>query len=107
MSLHVAKPFIRPLVLASAAFVIHIGAATAADSTGYTPRKAVPSERPLAYGDAQAAARQVLLGQPPASDAQRGAASKTEPRGRPVAYGDAQVAARQVLLGQPHASDAS
>src|SRR5437879_1288056 len=34
MSLHIAKLFSRPLALASAALVIHIGAATAADSTG-------------------------------------------------------------------------
>ena len=34
MSLHIAKLFKSPLALAAAALVIHIGAATAADSTG-------------------------------------------------------------------------
>jgi hypothetical protein len=34
MSLHIAKLFETPLALAGAALVIHIGAATAADSTG-------------------------------------------------------------------------
>jgi len=33
MSLHIAKLFKSPLALASAALVLHIGAATAADST--------------------------------------------------------------------------
>lgn len=169
MSLNIAKLFSRPLALASAALVIHIGAATAADSTGDIQQQmkellagtttahsapqsgppdgkvtnsaadaqefakqlllgttgsrvggaetikhsevagasgeTEPQQRPVAYGDAQAAARQLLLGQPHASDAS--ATGETEPQKRPVAYGDAQAAARQLLLGQHHASDAS
>jgi len=34
MSLHIAKLFKSPLALAGAALVIHVGAGTAADSTG-------------------------------------------------------------------------
>ena len=34
MSLHIAKRFIRPLVLASAAIFFHISVASAADSAG-------------------------------------------------------------------------
>ena len=89
MSLHIAKLFSRPLALASAALVIHIGTAPAADSTS---------------GDAQAAARQVLLGPSHANVA--GASRKTEPQERPAARGDAQAAARQLLLSQRRASDA-
>ena len=39
MSLHIAKLFKNPLALAGAALVIHIGAATAADSTGDTQQQ--------------------------------------------------------------------
>ena len=39
MSLHIAKLFKSPLALAGAALVIHIGAATAADSTGDTQQQ--------------------------------------------------------------------
>jgi len=134
MSLHIAKLFSRPLALASAALVIHIGAAAAADSTadvqqqarellaGTTAAHSAPQSglrdgkatRPTA--DAQELARQLLLGATGSrvGDAKTikhseiaGASRKTELRGRPVAYGDAQAAARQVLLGQHHASDAS
>src|SRR5436309_14310756 len=40
MSLHIAKFFKNPLALAGAALVIHIGAATAADSTGDVQQQA-------------------------------------------------------------------
>jgi hypothetical protein len=121
MSMHIAKLFSRPLALASAALVIHIGAAAAADSTygdaqaaarqvllgpsrvEVAPRNSEPQEHLVAYGDAQAAARQVLLGASHVEVA--GASRRAEPR--PVTYGDAQTAARQVLLGPSHASNAS
>src|SRR2546430_9935540 len=47
MSLHIAKFFKNPLALAGAALVIHIGAATAADSTGDVQQQA----RELLTGD--------------------------------------------------------
>jgi hypothetical protein len=123
MSMHIAKLFSRPLALASAALVIHIGAAAAADSTygdaqaaarqvllgpsrvevAGASRNSEPQEHLVAYGDAQAAARQVLLGASHVEVA--GASRRAEPR--PVTYGDAQTAARQVLLGPSHASNAS
>jgi hypothetical protein len=40
MSLHIAKLFKSPLALAGAALGIHIGAATAADSTGNAQQQA-------------------------------------------------------------------
>ena len=39
MSLHIAKLFSRPLALAAVALVIHVGTATAADSTGDTQQQ--------------------------------------------------------------------
>lgn len=134
MSLHIAKLFKSPLALASAALVIHISAATAADSTGdiqqlmkevltgtniahSAPRSGPPegnSTGPTV--DAQELVKQVLMGttgSPTRSDEAikhsevAGAAGETEPKQRPVAYSDIQEAVRQVLLGQHHASDAS
>ena len=134
MSLHIAKLFENPLALAGAALVIHIGAATAADSSGDAQQQArelltgtttahfaaqpPPRDdkvrRPTA--DAQELARQVLLGTTGSvvggAEAIKhsevaGASGKTARQARPVTHGDAQAAARQLLLGQPVASDAS
>ena len=134
MSLHIAKLFKSPLALAGAALVIHIGAATAADSTGDAQQQA----RELLTGtttahsapqsaardgkatgptaDAQELARQLLLGTTGSrvggaeaikqSEVAR-ASGETPRQARPVAHGDAQAAARQLLLGQRVASDAS
>src|SRR2546429_7404701 len=80
MSLHIAKFFKNPLALAGAALVIHIGAATAADSTG----------------DAQQQARELLTGTTTAHSAPQSAPRDGKVT-RPTA--DAQELARQVLLG--------
>jgi len=135
MSLHIAKLFSRPLALASAALVIHIGAATAADSTGDIQQQmkellagtsaahSAPQSGPrdgevtTPTADAQELVKQLLLG-PTASplggaetikhSEVAGVSGETEPQERPVAYVGMQAAAvRQVLLGQHHASDAS
>jgi hypothetical protein len=133
MSLHNAKLFIRPLVLASAALVVHIGAASAADSNGdiqqqmkdllagtitahSSPQSISRDDKVTrSTGDAQELAKQLLLGKTGSrvedtgtlkqSEA-AGTPAKTEPRKWRVAYGDVQAAMGQVLLGQPHASDA-
>jgi hypothetical protein len=160
MSLHNAKLFRPSLILASAALLVHIGVATAADSKGDIPQQAKESlagttkahyalqdgkessptpdahelarqllqgshpsrgastdpkpnaaetagetetqKHPRAYGDAQAAAQELLLGQHPASHASP--KGDTEPEKSAVAYGDAQTAAQQLLLGQHHVS---
>jgi hypothetical protein len=134
MSLHIAKLFKNPLALAGAALLIHIGAATAADSTGDAQQQArelltgTPSAhsapqsalrdgkvtRPTA--DAQELARQLLLattgsrvGDAAAikqSQVAR-ASGETVRQARPVARGDAQAAVRHLLLGQRVTSDAS
>jgi len=134
MSQHIAKFFVRPLTLASAAIVIHIGAATAGDLkgdaqqrmkevlTGTTTAHFAPQSEPLDAKvttrsvDSQESVRQLLLGIT-ASRARNtetikhseiaGASGRTEIRKRPVANGDTQAAVRQVLLGQHHARDAS
>ena len=136
MSLHNAKHFSRPLALASAAFLIHIGAATAADSIGdlqgqmnallagttaaYSAPQSGPrdaaAKKPTA--DAQDLVSQVLLGttsgsrlESTATTTRSGIArvsSETESGERLVSYGNTQVAVvQQLLLGQHHASDAS
>jgi hypothetical protein len=134
MSLHIPKLFSRPLALASAALVIHIGAATAADSTGdiqqqmrellagtptaHSAPQSAPRDNKVTspIADAQELARQLLLGTTGSrvggaetiKHAEVAAATReTEPQKRPLAYDDAQAAARQLLLGQHHASDAS
>ena len=134
MSLHIAKLFKSPLALASAALVIHIGAATAADSrgdaqqqarellTGITTAHSAPQSPPRdgkvtsRTADAQELAREVLLGTTGSrvggaevikqSEVAR-APGETARQARPVVRGDAQAAARQLLLGQRGASDAS
>lgn len=133
MSLHIAKLFSAPLALASAALVVHIGAATAADSTGDIqqqmrelltgtptahfapqsgPRDGKVTTRTV---DSQEVVKQLLLGTAGSRvggaetikhSEVAGALDKTDPPKRPVAYGDMQAAVRQVLLGQPYASDA-
>ena len=132
MSLHVAKPFGRPLFLASAALVFHIGAATAADSTadmqqqiqgvlaGASTAHSAPQSGPrdanltTKSADAQEFVKQVLLGTTGSRletikhSEVAVTSGKTESQKRAVAYSDLQAAAtRQVLLGQHHASDAS
>lgn len=134
MSLHIAKLFSRPLALALAALVIHVGAATAADSTGdiqqqikewltgattahSAPQSGLRDGQVMSpTADAQERAKQLLLGTTGsrvggAETIRRsevaGASGETEPQQRPLAYGDAQAAARQLLLGQRHASDVS
>ena len=80
MSLHIAKLFKNPLALAGAALVIHIGAATAADSTG----------------DIQQQMRDLLTGTITAHSAPQSGAARSKVT-RPTA--DAQDLARQLLLG--------
>jgi hypothetical protein len=133
MSLHIAK-LIRPLALASAALVIHIGGATAADSKGDVQEQirevltgtpsahfAPPSEPrdsrvTTRTVDSQEFVRQILLGTVASRVADTetikhsevsGVSGKTKTQRRPVAYGDVQVAVRQVLSGQHRARDAS
>ncbi len=134
MSRHIVKLFKAPLVLASAALVIHISAATAADSngdiqqqvremlTGTTTAHFVPqagvrdgqAKSPAA--DSQEFVKQLLLGTSTSRVADTeaikhtevaGASDKTEPQRRPVAREDMQTTVRQLLLGQAHASPAS
>jgi hypothetical protein len=135
MSLHITKLFKNPLALAGAALVMHIGAATAADSTGDAQQQArelltgtttahsAPQSSPPRDGkvtsrtaDAQESARQLLLGTTGSRVGGAEAIKHSEVAGasgeaarpaRPVAHGDAQAAARQLLLGQTVASDAS
>src|SRR5207302_11430721 len=80
MSLHMAKFFKNPVALAGAALVIHIGAATAADS----------------MGDVQQQARELLTGTTTAHSARQ-----SPPRDGKVTSrtADAQESARQLLLG--------
>jgi hypothetical protein len=123
MSSQNTKHFSRPLALASAAFLIHIGTATAADSTGNIQEQMTtlltgtpPAHSAPQYGpradtaatteiNAQESVRQVLLGTARFEAAR--ASSDTKSRDRLVAYGDRQAAVRQVLLGQRNARDAS
>ena len=134
MSLHNSRHFSRLLTLTSAAFLIHIGAATAADSTGNiqaqmitllagtAPAHVAPQSGPrngtatTPTVNAQESVRQVLLGTTAsgrgstdltARSALARTSSATKSRQRLAAYGDSQPAVRQVLLGQRNASDAS
>jgi len=134
MSLHIAKLFKNPLALAGAALVMHIGAATAADSTGDAQQQArelltgtttahsAPQSPPREgkvsrqTADAQESARALLLGTTGSrvggaetikQSEVAGASGESARKVRPVGHGDAQAAARQLLLGQPVASDAS
>lgn len=121
MSLHIAKLIKSQLALASAALVIHISAATAADSTGdiqqqvrdlltgtttahFAPQPG-PREgnSPSPTADSQEFVKQLLLG----TTASRVASRQTNPKQPPVPHSDIQAAVRQVLLGTQHANDAS
>jgi hypothetical protein len=132
MSLHIVKSFSRPLAIISAALLIHVGGAVAADSAGdaqqqarellagrIATQSAPPSERRAdsavrsSGGDAQERARRLLLGVTD-SDVQ-GTKPITRPdnaaapveftvqKGVPV-HGDAQAMARRLLLGQANAA---
>ena len=132
MSLHIAKLFEAPLLIASAALAIHIGSATAADSkgdiqqqmrqllSGTTPTHFVPQSGPrdgkvpTRSVDSQEFVQQLLLGtaayggggaETSKHSEVASASGKTEPQKRPVAY-DMQALVREALLGQPHSSDA-
>ncbi len=133
MSLHIPKLFKSPLALASAALVLHLGAATAADSngdiqqqmrdllTGNTnahsasqPRPRQAAERTPAK-DSQEFAKQLLLGaaafrvrdaDPIKHSGAAGTPGKTAPQ-QHLAHVDMQAQVRKLLLGQSHASDAS
>jgi len=134
MSLHIAKLFKSPLALASAALVIHISAAAAADSTGdiqqqmkellagtitaHSAPQSAPREGKVTgpTADAQELARQVLLGTAGSRVGRHEATKHSEVAGasreigqkqRPVAYSDITAAMRQLLLGQRVASDTS
>jgi hypothetical protein len=132
MSLHIAKRFIRPLLLAAAAIFFHISVASAADSTGdvqqqmkelltgiTTAHFASQSGRrdddkvTARTVDSQEFVKQLLLGRtgPGAQTSKRSGvaadSAKTQPGERSVAYRDPHAAVRHVLLGQSHASDAS
>ena len=131
MSLRINKLFKSPVALASAALVIHIGSAIAADTTGDTQQQvrnfltgATTAHSALQsvsrdgavtsrIVDQQEFVKQVLLGTAGSRVAGAQASNRTEiasietkPQARPVAYSDTQEAMRQVLLGQHHASDA-
>lgn len=129
MSLHIAKRFIRPLVLASAVIFFHISVASAGDSPGDTqqrmkelltgtapahfiPQSAGREGKATAQAvDSQEFIKQLLLGttRPSAqtSKPSQAASASVDSQARAVAYRDSQAAMRHVLLGQSHASDAS
>ena len=128
MSQHNAKLFSPSLILASAALLIHISVATAADSKGDIPQQAKESRAGTTKAhyalqdgkvssptpDAQELARQLLLGSHPSFGASTdpkpnaaGTAGETQTQKHPRAYGDAQGAAQELLLGQHPASHAS
>jgi len=131
MSLHIVKFFSRPLSIISAALLIHVGGAVAADSAGdaqqqarellagrIATQSAPPSERRAdravrPAGDAQEQARRLLLGvtdsgvqgTKPITRPDNAAAPVefTVQKGVPV-HGDAQAMARRLLLGQANAA---
>ena len=79
MSLHIAKFLSPPLALISAALLIHVGGAVAADSAG----------------DAQQQARELLAGRIATQSAQ----TERRAEGAVRSTGDAQELARRLLLG--------
>jgi len=134
MSLHIVKFFKPQLVLASAALLLHMGAATAADYrndtqaqvkgwlTGNTASRFAPQSGQLEGNvtsrpaDSQEFIRQILLGRAGSQVggaatikvAERaGSSSETAPQPHAIAHGDTQAAVRQVLLGQQLASNRS
>ncbi len=127
MSLNIAKLLKNPVVLASAALVIHIGAATAANSPSDVQQQmkellagttTAHFSAPTAAGvgkvtspttDAQEFAKGLLLGTNGSRNevavmAQHAAAA---PLAHPVAYADMQTAVRRILLGHNRPADAS
>ncbi|TLZ07629.1 MAG: hypothetical protein E6K31_15055 [Gammaproteobacteria bacterium] len=130
MSLHLVKSFSRPLSLISAALLLHIGGAVAADAAGDVQqhmrevlaggaviRSAPSSERRddtagRPTPDAQELAKRLLLG---ITDSRiQGTRAMTQPesvvkagasslRKGPLAHDDAQAMARRLLLGQRNA----
>jgi hypothetical protein len=131
MSVHIVKFFNRPLPIISAALLIHVGGAVAADSAGdvqqqarelltgrIATQSAPPSERRAdravrSTGDAQELARRLLRGvndsgvqgTEPLTRPDNAAApvESTVQKGVPV-HGDAQAMARRLLLGQANAA---
>jgi hypothetical protein len=126
MSLHIVKSFSR-LSFISAALLIHVGGAVAADSVGdvqqqarellagrITTQSAPPSGQRAdraakPAGDAQEQARRLLLGMTDSG------VQSTKPIARPdnaaftvqkgvLVRGDAQAMARRILLGQSNAN---
>ena len=126
MSRHSAKLVTRPLALAATALVLHVGAATAADSKGdiqqqvremlsgtrtthFVPQSGPSDSRVTTPAvDSQEFVKQLLQGTAAYRGGGRseasGASGKPEAQKRPS---DMQAAVRQLLLGQPHAHDAS
>jgi len=130
MSLHIAKFFSRPLSVISAALLIHVGGAVAADSAGdaqqqarellagrITTQSAPPSEqradravRPT--GDAQEQARRLLLGMTDSGVQSTKPITRPDNAAAPVEFtqkgvlvhGDAQAMARRILLGRADAA---
>lgn len=121
MSRHIGRLFTRPVVLTATALVLHVGAATAADSkggiqqqmrellTGNPVTHFVPQSGPrdakatTPAVDSQEFVKQLLLG----TAAYRVGGPETEAQKRPVASVDMQAQVRQLLLGPSHASDSS
>ena len=130
MSLHIVKFLSRPLALISAALLIHVGGAVAADSAGDAQQQArellagriaaqsAPSERRAegtvrSTGDAQELARRVLLGVTDSGVQGTKPITRPDKAAAPVeltvqkslpAHGDAQAMARRLLLGQANAA---
>jgi len=134
MSHHIAKLFKAPRVLASVALVIHLGTASAADSTGdiqqqvrdllsgtpathFVPQSGQSDSKTTTPAvDSQEFVKQLLLGATvlrvrdteTINHGKVAAATGTpQLQQRPVAHADIQASMRQILLGQPHAGDAS
>ena len=134
MSLRIANLFKNPLALAGVTLVLHIGAASAADSTcdaqqqarelltgsktAHSAPQSAPRDGKLSppIADAQELARQLLSGTTGSrvggaevsklSHVAR-ASAEIARQVRPVTHGDGQAAARRLLLGQRVTSDAS
>jgi hypothetical protein len=132
MSLPSSRIFSRSRVLVLATFVIHMGVATAADSTsdiqqqmkeilagatqgystpGFGPRDGKATTR---TADTQELAKQFLLGvtssglgsvETTKHSEGTGASHKAEPQVRAVAYSNMQAPVEQLLLGAQHAGD--
>ncbi len=124
MSLRIVRSFSHPLSLISAALLIHIGGAVAADSAGDVQQQmrqvlagriaiqsAPPSERRddtagRPSGDAQDLARRLLLGVTDSRVQRAEAITRRENAAAPglPVHGDAQATAQRVILGQRNAA---